>query len=479
MSEESVFPPRANNPLRPNSSLPGTKSPFPGAKNSSPSLPSLSNPAKLPVSAPPKSLRSETPRPTLNSVEPTLAPIKRTPNPSFAPVRPPEEPMDIEIEEVSASKGSGIPNIDDMLEWMLDQKGSDLFLSANSAPKSEVHGRLEAVPGFGPLSDKEVEATVYSILSDKQRQKFEETKELDCSYAIPGRSRFRVNVFRSKGSVSAVLRTIPFDIKPIEALGLPSSIAKYAKLPRGLVLVTGPTGSGKSTTLAAIIDLINNTQKGHILTIEDPIEFVHPHKECIVNQREVGTDTDSFQNALKAALREAPNYILVGEMRDYETISLAITMAETGHLVFGTLHTNSAPETISRIVDVFPADQQEQVKTQLAASLQAVICQNLVRTADGKGRVAVIEIMNTTTAIRSKIKKGHLDAIVSEMQTGSTLGMQTMDSDLEDKARQGVISIETAIEKAHKPSYMVEAFGGEEEVNKLIEVANKRSGRRG
>lgn len=398
-------------------------------------------------------------------------------NPLIAPVRPPEEPLDIEIETNSDSRG-GVPDLDDMLTWMLDNGGSDLFLSANIAPTSKLNGEMQAIPGFGPLSDRDVEAVVYSILNDKQRKKFEETKELDCSYSIPGKSRFRVNVYRSKGSVSAVMRTIPFNIKPIEGLGLPSSLNNYANLPRGLVLVTGPTGSGKSTTLAAIIDQINRTKSGHILTIEDPIEFVHSHRKCIVSQREVGdgSDTTSFENALKAALREAPDYILVGEMRDYETISLAITMAETGHLVFGTLHTNSAPETISRIVDVFPADQQEQVKTQLAASLQAVVCQNLVRTKDGKGRVAAVEIMNTTQSVKSKIKKGHLDSLVSDMQTGERFGMQTMDSHLESLARTGKISVETAIEKAHRPRDMMDAFGGEEEVNRLISGGSRRRG---
>lgn len=421
----------------------------------------------------PRAAGSQTPVAAPVSPVAPPAPIRKA-NPSAAPVRPPEEPLDIEIES-KATASSNVPDLDHMLTWMLDNGGSDLFLAANLPPASKISGQRESVPGYGPLSDKEVESTVYSILTDKQRKQFEETKELDCSYSIPGKSRFRVNVFRSKGAVSAVMRTIPFDIKPIEALGLPSSLNRYAKLPRGLVLVTGPTGSGKSTTLAAIIDQINRTQKGHILTIEDPIEFVHTHQNCIVNQREVGTDTDSFQNALKAALREAPDYILVGEMRDYETISLAITMAETGHLVFGTLHTNSAPETISRIVDVFPADQQEQVKTQLAASLQAVVCQNLVRTKDGKGRVAVVEIMNSNQSVKSKIKKGHLDSLVSDMQLGETSsGMQTMDSHLVRLVKEDVISLETAIDKAHRRNDMMEEFGGEEAVNAIIEGKSSR-----
>lgn len=395
------------------------------------------------------------------------------------PVRPPEEPLEIKIEHTSHEDGeSGVPNIDEMLRWMVENGGSDLFLSANLPPSTKIHGERVAVPGFSTLSDTEVESAMYSIISRKQRAIFEENKELDCSYSVPNVARFRVNIGRSKNSVFAVLRTIPFEIKPLSALGLPQSLNNYAKLPRGLVLVTGPTGSGKSTTLAAIIDEINRTQKGHILTIEDPIEFVHNHGGCIVNQREVGTDTESFQNALKAALREAPDYILVGEMRDYETISLAITMAETGHLVFGTLHTNSAPETISRIIDVFPADQQEQVKTQLAASLQAVVCQNLVRTKDGNGRVAVVEIMNTTQSIKAKIKKGQTANIISDLQLGKKYGMQTMDSHLLELAKKGTISVEVAVEKAHRPSDMIQAFGGEEEYAKIVESSNSRFSRR-
>lgn len=395
-----------------------------------------------------------------------------TADPSAAPVRPPREPMEVVTEDRDTASTQRL-SLDDMLEWMLVAGGSDLFLSANLPPSSKIHGERVAVDGYGPLTGAEIEQLVFSIVDNKQRQKFEETKELDCSYSIPGKSRFRVNVFRSKGDVSAVMRTIPFEIKPISALGLPLSLNDYSKLPRGLVLVTGPTGSGKSTTLAAILDEINRTQKGHILTIEDPIEFVHGHRGCIVNQREVGADTESFANALKAALREAPDYILVGEMRDYETISLAITLAETGHLVFGTLHTNSAPETISRIVDVFPSDQQEQVKTQLASTLQAVVCQNLIRTKDGNGRVAAVEIMNTNQSVKSKIRKGQLESLVSDMQTGERYGMQTMDSHLEALAKEGKISKRMAVEKAHRPRDLMEIFGGEEALDE-----EERRGRR-
>lgn len=376
-------------------------------------------------------------------------------NPSAAPVRPPEEPVNVILEEPNK-----VPtvNLDSMLTWMLDNGGSDLFLAANLSPSSKINGERVPIEGYGPLTDSEVEQLVYSILNNRQRQRFEETKELDCSYSIPGKSRFRVNVFRATGSVSAVLRAIPFEIKPIGELGLPMAVANHARHARGLVLVTGPTGSGKSTTLAALIDDINRNKKGHILTIEDPIEFVHTHRGCIVNQREVGTDTESFSNALRAALREAPDYILVGEMRDYETIALAITLAETGHLVFGTLHTNSAPETISRIVDVFPAEQQEQIKTQLASTLQAVICQNLVRTADGNARIAAVEIMTSTNSVRAKIRKGRLESLVSDLQTGQKHGMQTMDSHLEQLAKDGIITAEMAVDKAHRRSEMEDAL---------------------
>lgn len=429
------------------------------------------NPASAPVPPPSRNYSAPAPPPVVPRYNVNL---------EDAPVRPPEEPLDIEILD-SASDNKGVPEIDEMLTWMVKNGGSDLFLSANLVPSTKLHGKLTPIPGFMPLSDSEVEACAYSIINSKQRAIFEEHKELDCSYSVPGVSRFRVNIARSKNSVFAVIRTIPFDIKPISALNLPPSLNNYAKLPRGLVLVTGPTGSGKSTTLAAIIDEINRTQSGHILTVEDPIEFVHTHNQCVVNQREVGEggDTKSFNNALKAAMREAPDYILVGELRDYETISLAITMAETGHLVFGTLHTNSAPETISRIIDVFPADQQEQIKTQLAASLQAVVCQNLVRTADGNGRVAVVEIMNTTQSVKSKIKKGHLDSLVSDLQTGERYGMQTMDSNLLRLAKEGIIDMETAVEKAHRPRDMMAEFGGEENYNRLVEAKqNERFSRR-
>lgn len=385
---------------------------------------------------------------------------------SDAPVRPPEEPLDIATIGERENSNATL-SVDDMLTHMLKEGGSDLFLSANSAPLINVHDILKPVPGFNKMSESVLQRAVYDLLSPEQRKIFEETKELDLAYAIPGLSRFRVNVFRSKGNVSAVMRAIPFEIKPLAALGMPVSMNDYCNFARGLVLITGPTGSGKSTTLAAIIDQINRTKSGHILTIEDPIEFVHSHKQCIVNQREIGTDTLSFAAALRAALREAPKYVLVGEMRDLETISLAVSIAETGHLVFGTLHTQSAPETISRIVDVFPADQQDQIRTQLAATLQAVVCQNLVRTIDGKGRVAALEIMNITPSIKTKIIKNQLTSIVSDLQTGSKHGMQTMDAHLMQLAAEGRIGVDTALDKAHRRSDMLLEFGGEEGCERL------------
>lgn len=393
---------------------------------------------------------------------------------SIAPVKPPEEPLDVMT--MDRSEENTTLSIDDMLTYMLDQGGSDLFLTANSEPMVSVHDRLEPVVGFSKLSEANLQRAVYSILSEEKRKIFEETKELDIAYAIPGVSRFRVNVFRSKGNVAAVMRAIPFEIKPLAKLGMPPQLNKYADFARGLVLITGPTGSGKSTTLAAIIDLINRTKSGHILTIEDPIEFVHSHKNCIVNQREVGTDTASFSAALRAALREAPKYVLVGEMRDLETISLAVSIAETGHLVFGTLHTQSAPETISRIVDVFPAEQQDQIRTQLAATLQAVVCQNLIRTADGKGRVAALEIMNITPAIKTKIIKNQLGNIVSDLQTGSQFGMQTMDDHLVRLVREGKINVDEALDKAHRRADMEMEFGGPNGVERMRTEASRANG---
>jgi twitching motility protein PilT len=315
------------------------------------------------------------------------------------------------------------------------------------------------VPGYSPLTPRQVQDAVYALLTERQKQRFEEVKELDFAYALPGAARFRVNIFQQQGSVGAVLRSIPWDILPLDSLRLPAILGEFALLPRGLVLVTGPTGSGKSTTLAAIIDRANRTRRGHIVTIEDPIEFVHQHQLSVVNQREVGDDTLSFANALKHALRQDPDIVLVGEMRDLETIATALTAAETGHLVFATLHTSSSATTIDRIVDVFPPAQQGQIRTQLAASIQAIVCQTLCRTADRAGRVAATEVLVATPAVRNLVREGKLQSIPSALQTGSRYGMHTLNQDLADLVKSGTIDYSTAIEKCSDLNELQQLLG--------------------
>lgn len=349
--------------------------------------------------------------------------------------------------------------LDELLLYLLEHGGSDLHLTLGSPPMIRVHGDLESVPGFGPLTTTQLQECIYAILTDRQKQRFEEHHELDLAYELTGAARFRVNVFRQKRAIGAVLRAIPWEIKELGALGMPDAIGDFASLPRGLVLVTGPTGSGKSTTLAAIIDRANRTRSAHIMTIEDPIEFVHPHRRSVVNQREVGEDTDTFADALKHALRQDPDIILVGEMRDLETIATALTAAETGHLVFGTLHTSSAGSTIDRIIDVFPTGQQAQVRTQLANSLQAVVCQTLCRTTDGQGRVAATEVMVATPAVRNLIREGKLQSIPSTLQTGSKFGMHTLNQDLADLVNSGRITYETAREKCSDAAELDQLLG--------------------
>jgi twitching motility protein PilT len=367
----------------------------------------------------------------------------------FAPAAPPtagEEGI-VTVDRVAGENQPELP-IDEVLLYLLEKGGSDLHLSVNSPPMIRVHGDLEAVPGYRSLTPHQLQEGVYAILTDRQKQRFEETKELDLAYEMPGAARFRVNLMQQRSAVSAVFRAIPWEILPLDALNMPPILGDFADLPRGLVLVTGPTGSGKSTTLAAIIDKANRTRKGHIITIEDPIEFVHQHRMCVVNQREVGQDTLSFQNALKHALRQDPDIILVGEMRDLETIAIALTAAETGHLVFGTLHTSSAASTIDRIIDVFPPEQQSQIRTQLANSIRAVVCQALCRRADGRGRIAATEIMVATPAVRNLVREGKLQSIPSALQTGSRFGMHTLNQDLATLVESGRITYETAREKA-------------------------------
>ncbi|NOT43712.1 MAG: type IV pilus twitching motility protein PilT, partial [Acidobacteria bacterium] len=332
----------------------------------------------------------------------------------------------------------------ELLKKTVELDGSDLHLTTNSPPQVRVHGHLVRLEAefLAPADTKQL---AYSVLTDSQKKRFEETQELDFSFGIKGLARFRCNMFNQRGSVGAVYRLIPDKVRSFQELGLPAVLAKLAERPRGLVLVTGPTGSGKSTTLAAMIDKINTERSDHILTIEDPIEYIHPHKGCIVNQREVHSDTQSFTNALRAALREDPDIVLIGEMRDLETVESALRIAETGHLTFGTLHTNSAAQTINRIIDIFPAHQQSQIRTQLSLVLEGIVCQALLPKTGG-GRVCALEIMVPTPAIRNLIREDKIHQIYSSMQTGQEkVGMQTMNQALATLHMRRQITLDTAL----------------------------------
>jgi twitching motility protein PilT len=346
-----------------------------------------------------------------------------------------------------------------MLTALIDHKGSDLHLTVGAAPTVRVNGSLHRLPGYDPLEQDDTTRLVRAAVTAEQWLTFEETNELDFAYGVEGVSRFRVNIYRQRGSFGAAFRAIPHTIKPLDELGVPESVASFAQLPRGLVLVTGPTGSGKTTTLASLLDLANRTRSSHIITIEDPIEFLHEHKRCLVNQREVGADTESFGTALKHALRQDPDIILVGELRDLETTSTAITAAETGHLVLATLHTQSATQTVDRIIDIFPPHQQQQVRSQLASALQAVVTQALCPTADGKGRVVVTEIMTATPAIRNLIREGKNHQISSFMQAGASSGMLAFDQHLAERVRSQLISYEDALTLCHSVEEFVRLAG--------------------
>jgi len=342
-----------------------------------------------------------------------------------------------------------VPSLSELLKQMVDSGGSDLHITINSPPRIRLHGALKPIEGLPPLNPADTKQLAYSILTDAQKHRFEENLELDFSFGIKTMARFRGNLFNQRGAVAGVFRMIPYEIKTLEQLRLPPLLGTLCEKPRGLVLVTGPTGSGKSTTLATMLDLINQVRYEHMLTIEDPVEFIHSHKKCLVNQREVHSDTHSFANALRAALREDPDVVLIGEMRDLETIESALRIAETGHLTFATLHTNSASSTINRIIDVFPAHQQGQVRAQLSMVLEGILCQSLLPRADGKGRVLAAEILVPNPAIRNLIREDKVHQIYSAMQLGQEkFGMQTFNQALYSLYAQRLITLETALSRS-------------------------------
>jgi twitching motility protein PilT len=343
-----------------------------------------------------------------------------------------------------------------LLKTLVEQGGTDLHVTTNSPPQIRVDGNLVPLQ-LPPLTAPETKALAYSVLTDQQKHRFEESLELDFSFGVRGLARFRANVFSQRGAVAAAFRTIPWEVKNFQDLGLPDVVASLCEKPRGLILVTGPTGSGKSTTLAAMIDKINNEDKGHIVTIEDPVEYLHGHKSCIVNQRELFADTHSFSNALKSVLRQDPDVVLIGEMRDLETIEAALRIAETGHLTFATLHTNSAAQTINRIIDVFPAHQQSQIRAQLSFVLEGIMCQTLLPKASGKGRALAMEILVPNSAIRNLIREDKIHQIYSAMQTGqSQFGMQTFNQSLATQYFKKQIALTTALSHSSNPDELQE-----------------------
>jgi len=454
----STLPPEpVVEPLAP-SALPGgfALEPAP-APVAAPAYPSASYPAPA-YPAPAAAPAPAYPAP----VAPAPEPVAAAPAPAVAPAPaapaeesqlPPETPSQFDVLHGRQSTEQTLRENDfslvEALTVMLDRGASDLHITSGARPTIRVSGSLVPLEQFEVLTPPMLQRVIYSILTQAQRLKFEEDLELDFAYSLPGRARFRVNIYRQRESLGAAFRIIPFEIKSLESLGVPPTVAGFAALPRGFILVTGPTGSGKSTTLAAIVDLANRTRHDHIMTVEDPIEFLHRHKNCLVNQREVGEDTWSFANALKHVLRQDPDIILVGEMRDLETIQVAITAAETGHLVFATLHTQDAAQTIDRVIDVFPPHQQQQVRQQLAMSLQGVVCQTLCKTIDGRSRVVATEVLVVTPAVRNLIREGKTHQIYSVMQAGAAHGMHTLDQHLAELVRTRAISYEVGLEKCH------------------------------
>ena len=350
-------------------------------------------------------------------------------------------------------------SIDTLLEQMVAHNASDLHLTVGSQPALRVRGHLERMEAFPVMTADLTRQLLYRIISSEQQKRLEVERQLDLSYSIPGRARFRVNIYSQRESLAGAFRLIPAELKSLEELGLPTTLYELCNKPRGLVLVTGPTGSGKSTTLAALIDEINRTRADHIITIEDPIEFLHRHKRCIVNQRELGPDATTFAEALRGALRQDPDVILLGEMRDLETISTALTAAETGHLVFATLHTQDAASTVDRVIDVFPAGQQGQIRTQLAGTLEGVVAQTLLPTADGQGRAAGIEVLRPDDAVRNLVRQAKIEQVYSIMQTGGKKGMQTMEQALAELVLRGVIDEEVALGRSSRPDMLLGLLG--------------------
>ena len=441
--------PPAPTPLDPDwSAAPVAPAPAPPLAPA-PLLAAPAQPMVAPVTAvtallPPSELtRAAAPPPLTTEAVARLAPeVSAEPGQSEAP---PEHSVRIGAEDNSEDSTF----LADLLVAVLDQGCSDLHLTVGARPTVRKNGQLTPLDDYDVMTPQTVQKTMYAVLTQKQREKFEENLELDFAYSLPGKARFRVNIYRQKDALGAAFRLIPYDIRKLEDLGVPPAVANFAMMPRGFVLVTGPTGSGKSTTLAAVVDLANRNRRDHIMTVEDPIEFLHEHKGCLINQREVGEDTWSFKNALKHVLRQDPDIILVGEMRDLETIEIALTAAETGHLVMATLHTQDAAQTIDRVIDVFPPSQQQQVRVMLSGALQGVVCQQLVKTADGKGRVVAAEVMVATPAIRNLIREGKTHQIYSALQAGAKHGMSTMDSNLADLVKKGRITYDAALEKCH------------------------------
>jgi twitching motility protein PilT len=361
--------------------------------------------------------------------------------------------------EPATTTVAGAPTVQDFLRIVAERGGTDLHITAESPPVMRLNGQLRPLP-FPPLSPNDTKTLCYSVLTETQKHRFEEAQELDFSFGIRGLSRFRGNLFLQRGAVGAAFRTIPYSARPLPELGLPPVVGEFAKLPRGLVLVTGPTGSGKSTTLAAMIDKINTERHEHIITLEDPIEFVHSHKGCVVNQREVYADTQSFPEALRHVLRQDPDVVLIGEMRDLETVMAALTVAETGHLVLSTLHTNSAVQTINRIIDIFPDQQQPQVRAQLSLILHGVVSQQLIPRVDGRGRVLAVEVMIPNPAIRNLIRENKIHQLYSQLQVGqSKFGMQTMTQSLLDLYTRRLISHEEAMGHATEPDELRPMLG--------------------